>query len=87
MPKRNKKNKKSIEDKPTRPMRPVKNSYFKDIIHMMDDQGALCGAAVEGDFNNTDPEKVNCNKCHHFMEHPGLLEAKRKREKIEVIQE
>lgn len=70
MPKRNKSKQQSI-----------KNSYFSNIVHMNDDDGAYCGARVDGNLRNKDPQEVNCNKCLHFLEHPSLRDSKLKREK------
>lgn len=62
-------------------------SYFSNVIHMRDDIGTYCAASRDGDLYNKEPQDVTCNKCLHFLEHPGLLEAKRKRakEKVEPI--
>ena len=62
---------------------PYNRQYFQHIIHMNDSHEefpTLCGATM-GDTQNTDPEKVNCNKCKRFMEDSKLLAASRKKRK------
>ena len=59
---------------------PTNYSYWNDIVHMNDDKGVLCNGHV-GDTQNFESEKVNCNKCQKFMEHPKDLEVSRKNRK------
>lgn len=59
---------------------PTNYSYWNNIVHMTDEKGVLCNAHV-GDTQNSDKEKVNCNKCIHFMADSKALEISRKQRK------
>lgn len=52
-------------------------SYWNNIIHMTDEEGVLCNAQV-GNIENSDAEKVNCNKCKKFMNNSKSLNISRK---------
>lgn len=62
----------------------INYSYWNNIVHMTDEEGTLCNAHV-GNIQNSDSEKVNCNKCKKLMADSKALKISRKLRKEREI--